>query len=125
MRCRLKAGFGCPPRDLDLESLPPAEAGRLRKLVERARLGGGATRALSGARDLVGYEIAIENDDRRTVAELVRHDQRNCRIRTCDFRVFGSVLCRAELSLALQARVGADTSLRQNPCTERASPITR
>jgi hypothetical protein len=25
----------------------------------------------------------------------------------------------------LQARVGADTSLRQNPCTERASPITR
>jgi len=53
--------------DLDLDSLPPAEAGRLRKLVERARLGGGATRGPSAARDLVGYEIAIESDDGRTV----------------------------------------------------------
>lgn len=56
--------------DVDLESLPPAEAGRLRKLVERARLGGGATRASPGARDLVGYEIAIEDDDGRTVARF-------------------------------------------------------
>jgi hypothetical protein len=53
--------------DLDLESLPPAEAGQLRKLVERARLGGVATRGPSAARDLVGYEIAVESDDGRTV----------------------------------------------------------
>jgi len=53
--------------DLDLESLPPAQAGRLRKLVERARLRDVETRGPSAARDLVGYEIAIEDDDGRTV----------------------------------------------------------
>jgi hypothetical protein len=53
--------------EVDLESLPPAEARRLRKLVERAGLQRGSTRGPSGARDLVGYEIVIEDDDGRRV----------------------------------------------------------
>jgi Emfourin len=53
--------------DLDLESLPPAEASRLRKLVERARLGDLEARGPSTARDLVGYEIVVEGDDGKTV----------------------------------------------------------
>jgi len=57
--------------DLDLESLPPSEAGRLRKLVEQARLGDLRTRGPSAARDLVGYEIAVEGDDgKRFVARF-------------------------------------------------------
>jgi hypothetical protein len=57
--------------DLDLEALPSAEATRLRKLVEQARLGDLRARGPSTARDLVGYEIAVEGDDgKRVVARF-------------------------------------------------------
>jgi hypothetical protein len=57
--------------DIDLESLPPAEARKLQKLVERAGLKGSTTRGPSGARDLVGYEIVIEKDG---ACSVVRFD---------------------------------------------------
>jgi hypothetical protein len=52
--------------EIDLESLPPGEAKRLRTLVERAHLGSVHRRGPSTARDLVGYEVAVEDDDGRT-----------------------------------------------------------
>lgn len=57
--------------DLDLESLPPSEATRLRKIVDEARLGDLRASGPSAARDLVGYEIAVEGDDgKRVVARF-------------------------------------------------------
>ncbi|HEY6546793.1 MAG TPA: protealysin inhibitor emfourin [Vicinamibacteria bacterium] len=56
--------------ELDLESLPPAEARKLQKLVEAACLESGTARGPTGARDLVGYEIVIEKDGVRSVVRF-------------------------------------------------------
>lgn len=53
--------------EIDTAALPAAEARRVEDLVARAGLATGTRRGPEEARDLIGYEIAIETEAGRTV----------------------------------------------------------
>lgn len=58
---------GC---DIDTAAIPEDEARRVVALVEGAALKGTRAEGPPGARDLVGYEIAIEGEEGRTVVRF-------------------------------------------------------
>ncbi len=60
--------FGC---DLDTEKLSRAEADELIQLVKRAALAKSSSRRRSAARDLMNYEILIEDGGKKTRAVFV------------------------------------------------------
>jgi len=69
---RQSGGFGglilsC---ELDTEKLPPADAEELVRLVRQAALDAVGVRANPHGRDLVNYEIVVEDDDRSTRASF-------------------------------------------------------
>jgi len=72
IRYREAGGFAGLARgvEIDTAALPPAEARRIEGLVARAGLTSGERRGPEGARDLVGYEIAIETEAGRTVVSF-------------------------------------------------------
>jgi hypothetical protein len=59
--------LGC---ELDTEKLPPAEAETLVRLVRQASLDTVGVRANPQGRDLVNYEIVVEDDDRSIKASF-------------------------------------------------------